>query len=101
GSQTTYAYDGEGRRVKKTTGTTSTWFVYNAMGELAAEYLATPPSGAAVTHFVTTDHLGSTRLVTDGSGNVVSRHDYLPFGEEMPSGYGGRTTARKYVRTPR
>jgi uncharacterized protein RhaS with RHS repeats len=28
------------------------------------------------------DHLGSTRLVTDQNGNVVGRHDYLPFGEE-------------------
>jgi RHS repeat-associated protein len=33
------------------------------------------------------------RLVTDGSGNVVSRHDYLPFGEEITGGYAGRTAA--------
>lgn len=36
---------------------------------------------------------GSTRLVTDGSQNVVARHDYLPFGEEVPSTYGGRSVA--------
>jgi len=30
------------------------------------------------------DHLGSIRLVTDGSGELVSRHDYLPFGAEIP-----------------
>jgi len=30
-----------------------------------------------------TDHLGSVRLVTDGSGAVVSVHNYFPFGEEI------------------
>jgi len=30
-------------------------------------------------------------MVTDGQGQVVSRHDYLPFGEEIPAGNGGRT----------
>jgi RHS repeat-associated protein len=34
--------------------------------------------------------LGSTRVVTDGSGGVKSRHDYLPFGEEVPNSVGGR-----------
>ncbi|MCZ2155125.1 MAG: RHS repeat-associated core domain-containing protein [Bryobacterales bacterium] len=43
---------------------------------------------------------GSVRLVTDGSGNVVSRHDYLPFGEEIPAGVGGRTTGMGYVANP-
>ncbi|MCZ2150610.1 MAG: hypothetical protein LC126_22905, partial [Bryobacterales bacterium] len=101
GNVTTYAYDGEGRRVKKETqGSGATWFVYNAMGELAAEYLASAPSGAAATHYVTTDHLGSTRLVTDASGNVVSRQDYLPFGEEIPAGVGGRTAGMGYVANP-
>lgn len=31
------------------------------------------------------DHLGNTRLVTDGTGAKVSSHDYLPFGEEIGS----------------
>ena len=38
GSVTTYAYDGDGRRVKKTAGGVSTVYVYGADGELAAEY---------------------------------------------------------------
>ena len=33
-----------------------------------------------------------TRLVTDQNTNVVSRHDYLPFGEEIPAGSIGRST---------
>ena len=32
-------------------------------------------------HFFHTDHLGSTRVVTDLSGDVYERIDYLPFGE--------------------
>ncbi len=33
--------------------------------------------------YLTADHLGSPRINTDGSGNVVARHDYMPFGEEI------------------
>jgi RHS repeat-associated protein len=31
------------------------------------------------------DHQGSTRVVTDGTGTLVSSHDYLPFGSELAS----------------
>jgi RHS repeat-associated protein len=30
------------------------------------------------------DHLGTTRLITNQSGGAVSRHDYEPFGVEIP-----------------
>ncbi|MBV9679806.1 MAG: hypothetical protein JO185_25960, partial [Acidobacteriaceae bacterium] len=36
------------------------------------------------------DHLGSVRLVTDQTGSVIARHDYLPFGEELTAGQAGR-----------
>src|SRR5262249_4626247 len=48
------------------------------------------------TSYLITDHLGSTRLVTDSQGNVRARHDYLPFGEEIAAGIGGRTTGQGY-----
>jgi RHS repeat-associated protein len=38
------------------------------------------------------DHLGSVRLVTDQNANVVARHDYLPFGEEIPANTAGRNS---------
>jgi len=39
-----------------------------------------------------TDHLGSTRVVTDGTtGAALQCHDYLPFGEQIPAPVGGRT----------
>ncbi|MFY9553322.1 MAG: RHS repeat-associated core domain-containing protein [Blastocatellia bacterium] len=94
-----YFYDGDGRRVKKIDGSGTTVFVYNAVGQLIAEYHsdAVPqPAGGGGTSYLTSDHLGSTRVVTDGRGNVKARHDYLPFGEELRANIGQRTTAMKY-----
>ena len=93
---------GEGRRVQKTMGSVTTNYVYDAQGELAAEYAAQPnPSDCGtLTCFLTVDHLGSTRLVTDQSGNAKKRYDYLPFGEEIFAGVGGRTAAMAYLAAP-
>ncbi len=44
------------------------------------------------TQYSTGDHLGSPRVFTNSSGSVVSRHDYMPFGEELGASVGGRTT---------
>jgi len=73
-------------------------FVYNAGGQLIAEYTTGQPQSGG-TSYLTTDTLGSTRLVTDGAGVVKARHDYLPFGEELGAGIGGRTTAQGYSQT--
>jgi len=48
---------------------------------------------SCATYYVSFDHLGSVRMLTDGSGNVVARQDYLPFGEEIPAGYAGRSAS--------
>ena len=95
----TYQYDGEGRRVKRVVGGVTTTYLYNAGGQLVAEY-ATSGAPLAGIRYLTQDHLGSTRVVTQAvvsgpDGGVVSRHDYLPFGEEIGS-LGGRTAALKY-----
>jgi RHS repeat-associated protein len=49
-----------------------------------------------VVHYVTSNHLGSPFIVTDAGGMVVSRHDYLPFGEELMAGIGVRSVAMGY-----
>ena len=53
--------------------------------------------------YVLTDAQGSIRAVmnngTYGSSSIISRHDYLPFGEELWAGAGGRTTSQKYSAT--
>jgi RHS repeat-associated protein len=82
----TYSYDGDGRRVRKAVGTDVTVFVYNIAGQLVAEYRNTPVELGGGTSFVTTDHLGSIRFITHRNGDIKSRHDYLPFGEELTIG---------------
>ena len=95
----TYHYDGEGQRVKRVVGGATTTYVYNVLGQLVAEYASSGTLLPGI-RYLTPDHLGSTRVVThavvSGSdGGVVSRHDYLPFGEEI-AGLGGRIAALKY-----
>ena len=106
-----HTYDGEGRRVKTervkpdTTVDTTTVYVYGGAGELVQEY---GPAGSTTGRtYLTADHLGSTRLVTTAAGPtpvtaananeyVASRHDYLPFGEEIArgAGFGGGPTLK-------
>jgi hypothetical protein len=45
--------------------------------------------------YVLQDVQGSTRAVMNGN-QVVTRHDYLPFGEEIGAGTGLRTTSQGY-----
>jgi RHS repeat-associated protein len=92
---TNYVYDGEGRRVKKG----SVVMVYDAFGRLAAEYGGTAdPVG---TEYLTADHLGSTRLVTSSTGAERRCLDYLPFGEQMTQGMGGRGACYASATEPR
>ena len=89
-----YTYDGAGQRVSKTiAGGATTAYVHDVFGRLAAEYTSAPaPAAPCSTCYLSWDQLGSTRMVTDASGNIVARHDCLPFGVEIPSGSAGRTS---------
>jgi RHS repeat-associated protein len=89
-----YFYDGDGHRVKKIDSSGTTVFVYNAAGQLIAEYTPGTPSGGG-TSYLTSDHLGSTRVVMKSDGSVA-RHDYLPFGEEVSATIGGRGSVAGY-----
>jgi RHS repeat-associated protein len=55
--------------------------------------------GAAQINWLVTDHLGTPRMIADQTGSLagIKRHDYLPFGEEIGAGVGGRTTGQGYV----
>lgn len=48
--------------------------------------------------WLTADHLGTPRMISERSGSLagIKRHDYLPFGEELPAGQGGRATTQGY-----
>lgn len=56
-----------------------------------------PPPAVADIRWIVTDQLGTPRMIFDESGGFakVSRHDYLPFGEELFA--GGRTTTNGYT----
>jgi RHS repeat-associated protein len=74
--------------VKKIEGGQETVYVYNVLGQLVAEYSQQGPQGSGGTLYLTSDHLGSTRVVTDQGKAIKGRHDYLPFGEEIPASLG-------------
>jgi len=92
-------YDAGGQRVAtQIAGALTNVLVYDAMGKLVAEYGSSSTTNG--TQYVMADHQGSTRAVMKGSGTagelVVSRHDYLPFGEELYAGVGMRATNQSY-----
>ena len=54
------------------------------LGAMLLVLACTAPTYAQeVIEYYGTDHLGSVRVVFDAAGNVISRADYLPFGEEV------------------
>ncbi|HMQ05501.1 MAG TPA: RHS repeat-associated core domain-containing protein [Pyrinomonadaceae bacterium] len=81
-------------------------FVYNAGGTLVAEYSAEIEGvETAQVSYLTQDHLGSPRVVTDKNGGVLSRKDYSAFGEELVADehrseseeYGGGEVRKGYT----
>jgi RHS repeat-associated protein len=106
-----YSYNGLSERVEKTVGSTATVFVYDAFGNLAEEYspynvwskdyiffngqtavIENASANPCLTCYLSYDYLGTPRMVTDAAANVVARHDYLPFGDEIQAGWAGRSS---------
>ena len=90
-----YFYDGDGKRVKKITSSETIIFVYSG-GKLIAEYSMVGPPQNPNTHYTTADYLGSPRVITDRVGNVVSRRDFMPFGEDISPDTTYRAASSKY-----
>lgn len=92
-----YFYDAEGKRVKKLSQTENIIFVYDGAGKLVAEYKinGTAPTNSQ-TSYVVTDTLQSVRAITNQNGEVTSRRDFMPFGEELYAGQANRTVGFKY-----
>ena len=91
-----YLYDSHGRRVKShnhSTGVTTTYIyaginvIHEVTSSESTDYLyangmrIAKKTGATVKYFHS-DHLGSTRLVTDSSGQPTFESDYKPFGQD-------------------
>ena len=91
-----YYYDGNGKRVKKVTASEYTIFVYDGLGKLVAEYSTAAPPANPTINYTATDTLGSPRVLTDKFGQVVSRRDFMPFGEQLAPDSSYRTANLKY-----
>ena len=93
---TEYSYLADGTRLgvaqNKGTNSSPTYYGYLNAGSLNVLHNGASvvfessayEAGVIYSHglmYFTRDHLGNTRVVTDGSGNVVERNDYYPFGE--------------------
>jgi RHS repeat-associated protein len=97
-----YLYDAAGERVEKTVGGATTTFNYDGGSHLVGEYGATnreyvfmddiPVANIDISGtttsiaYVTADHTGTPRAITDGSGNVLWTWTYEgnPWGELSP-----------------
>jgi RHS repeat-associated protein len=55
-------------------------------------------AGDEKVQWLVSDQVGTPRIIFDQTGNpaTIKRHDYLPFGEELFAGTGGRSVAQGY-----
>lgn len=98
-----FGYDGFGRRRSKTTGGTTTQFLYDGLNPVQELSSGTPTAdlltGLGIDEFFTrtdavgarhylTDALGSTVALADGAGTVQTSYTYGPFGSTTTSGAG-------------
>ena len=87
-------YDAAGHRVGiQVGGSLTNVLIYDTSSKLVAEYNTTTAPGG--TQYVFSDHQGSPRAITSSTGSVISRHDYLAFGEELGT-VGMRTSGQGY-----
>lgn len=97
-----FQYDAGGRRVARTEGGVTTAYLYDGVDAVQEtqgavtnpiltglgtdqRFARNEASGRA---YFLTDHLGSTRALTNASGAVVQRYDYTAYGEVTPSASG-------------
>ena len=94
-----YGYDSQNRRVRKTVGTNTTYYLYDLENRLTAEisgsgtvlreyiWLENEPLALREyelwpgLYFYINDHLGTPQQLVDSQGAVVWQAAYLPFGE--------------------
>ncbi|MXZ75572.1 MAG: hypothetical protein F4207_11080 [Gemmatimonadetes bacterium] len=103
-----YLMDPDRRRVKKTVGTATTYYLRGLGGNVLAEFTDQTQSARYVyagarriariagdsASYYLADHLGSTRSLVDGEGNVTASYDYWPYGKMLASSGTGATHFR-------
>ncbi|MYH17773.1 MAG: hypothetical protein F4132_01545 [Gemmatimonadetes bacterium] len=103
-----YLMDPERRRVKKTVGTATTYYVRGPEGSVLAEYSGQTLSAryvyagsrriarvaGGISNYYLADHLGSTRSLVDGEGTITAAYDYWPYGKVLATSGSGSTHFR-------
>lgn len=95
-----YTMDPDRRRVKKTAGTSTTYYLRGADGSVLAEYDGSQAmtaryvyagsrriariAGGSASYYLA-DHLGSTRSLVGEDGSVTAAYDYWPYGKVLAS----------------
>jgi RHS repeat-associated protein len=95
----TYTYDADGNRVEKSNGTTGTLYWYltpgvvaesDLAGNLQAEYVfsngqrvARKDFPANTVSYYLSNHLGTSSVIADASGNLKAESDFYPWGGEL------------------
>jgi RHS repeat-associated protein len=107
-SQADFTYDGDGHRVKSVITTdiasTTTYFVgnhYEVTGAEVTKYYYAGSQRIAMRkngtlNYILGDHLGSTSLVTDAAGVIMSEQQYKAWGETRSSS-GTEVTKYQYT----
>jgi RHS repeat-associated protein len=103
-SSASFIYDGDGNRVAQTINNVTTYFVgnyYEVTGSTVTKYYYAGTQRVAMRKgstlsYLLGDHLGSTSLTLDASGNMVSELRYKAWGEVR---YAGGITPTDYTYT--
>lgn len=111
GDVLTFGYDAMGRRVRRTAGGTSRYYVYEdedlllelgADGAPIREYVHLPGTdqplsvrenipGGQLVHYYVLERPGHVRAILDQNGAVAGEYAYTPFGEAIATGKGDGT----------
>ncbi|MDX2044880.1 MAG: RHS repeat-associated core domain-containing protein, partial [Acidobacteriota bacterium] len=103
-----YGYDGDGKRVKKTENGATTYYVFSSkLGQSVMEVTASSVQRAYVYngnklvamqatdgqfYWLHTNHLGNSRAMTDGSGNLTYKGHFDPYGATLTEWSGSGNT---------
>ncbi len=88
-------YDALGNRVGTKINNVWQYVIYDAFGNVVAEY-GMPPEGPGGVKHAQQDWQGSVRTLTNTNGFVVGRTDHQPFGEEIGYSVGLRNIDQGY-----
>ncbi|MDX2043139.1 MAG: RHS repeat-associated core domain-containing protein, partial [Acidobacteriota bacterium] len=108
GGTSSYGYDGDGKRVKKTENGATTYYVYSSkLGQSVMEVNSSSVQRAYVYsgsklvamqatdgqfYWLHTNHLGNSRAMTDGSGNLTYKGQFDPYGATLTEWSGSGNT---------